>query len=48
MVEAATRTLGLLSMLEEVGIGLSGAVKLWSDSSAARGSASRKGVGKMR
>jgi hypothetical protein len=48
MVEAATRTLGLRSMLEEVGIGLSGAVELWSDSSAARDFASRKGVGKMR
>jgi hypothetical protein len=48
MVEAATRALGLRSMLEEVGIGLSGAVELWSDSSAARGFASRKGVGKMR
>jgi hypothetical protein len=35
-------------MLEEVGIGLSGAIELWSDSSAARGLASRKGVGKMR
>ena len=48
MVEAATRALGLRSMLEEVGIGLSGPVELWSDSSAARGLASRKGVGKMR
>lgn len=48
MVEAATRTLGLRSMLEEVGIGLSGAVELWSDSSAARSFASRKGVGRMR
>jgi hypothetical protein len=37
MVDAATRVLWLLSMLAEVGIGLSGAVELWSDSSAACG-----------
>jgi hypothetical protein len=48
MVEAATRAIGLRSMLEEVGIGLSGPVELLSDSSAARGFASRKGVGRMR
>jgi hypothetical protein len=48
MVDAATRTLGLRSMLEEVGIGLSGGIELYSDSSAARCFAARKGVGKMR
>jgi hypothetical protein len=48
MVEAATRTLGLRSMLGELGIGLSGGIELWSDSSAARCFAARKGVGKMR
>jgi hypothetical protein len=48
MVEAATRGAGLRSMLGELGIGLSGKTELFSDSSAARCFASRKGVGKMR
>jgi hypothetical protein len=48
MGEAATRAIGLRSMLEELGIGLSKGIELWSDSSAARGFAARKGVGKMR
>jgi hypothetical protein len=48
MVDSATRALGLRSMLEEVGIGLSESIELWSDSSAARCFAARKGVGRMR
>jgi hypothetical protein len=48
MVEAATRCLGLRSMLSELGIGVVGAIELHSDSSAARSFASRKGVGRMR
>jgi hypothetical protein len=48
MVEAATRGAGLRSMLGELGIGLSGETELYSDSSAARCFAARRGVGKMR
>jgi hypothetical protein len=48
MVEATTRAVGLRAMLLEVGVVCSGPTELHSDSSAARGFASRKGVGKMR
>jgi hypothetical protein len=48
MVEATTRAIGLRAMLLEVGVTCSGPTELHSDSSAARGFASRKGVGKMR
>jgi hypothetical protein len=48
MAEAATRGVGLRSMLQELGIVVVGPLELHSDSSAARCFASRKGVGRMR
>jgi hypothetical protein len=48
MVEAATRSFGLRSMLSELGIEVGSPIQLYSDSSAARSFASRKGLGRMR
>jgi hypothetical protein len=48
MVEATTRAVGLRAMLSELGVVSCGPIELHSDSSAARGFASRKGVGRMR
>ena len=48
MVEATTRATGVRTMLTELGVLCVGPTELHSDSSAARGFASRKGVGKMR
>jgi hypothetical protein len=48
MVEATTRALGIRSMLSELGVVCVGPTELYSDSSAARCFASRRGVGRMR
>jgi hypothetical protein len=48
MVEAATRAIGLRAMLSELGVVCVGPVQLYSDSSAARSFAARKGLGRMR
>ncbi len=48
MVEASTRAMGLRTMLREVGVKTSGPIFLYSDSSAARSFASRRGLGRMR
>jgi hypothetical protein len=48
MVDAATRAVGLRAMLLELGVVCHGPTELYSDSSAARGFAARKGLGKMR
>jgi hypothetical protein len=48
MVEGTTRAIGLKSMLSELGIVVQGPVQLYSDASAARSFASRRGVGRMR
>jgi hypothetical protein len=48
MVEGTTRAVGARNMLSELGVCVEGPVVLYSDSSAARSFASRRGVGKMR
>jgi hypothetical protein len=48
MVEGTTRAVGLASMLKELGLRVAGPIALYSDASAARSFASRRGVGKMR
>jgi hypothetical protein len=48
MVEGSTRTVGLRSMLAELGMSVQGPIVLHSDSSAARSFASRRGLGRMR
>jgi hypothetical protein len=48
MVEGTTRALGIRAMLAELGIFVQGPVQLYSDASAARSFASRRGVGRMR
>jgi hypothetical protein len=48
MVEACTRAMGLRTMLCEIGVKTSGPIFLYSDSSAARSFASRRGLGRMR
>jgi hypothetical protein len=47
MVEGATRGIGFKTMLGELGV-TSGAVELYTDSSAAKSFASRRGLGKLR
>ena len=46
MVKGASNALGLRSMLEDVGVGVG--VNLSTDSSAAKGIASRRGLGRVR
>jgi hypothetical protein len=48
MVEGSTRVVGLRSMLAELGIVVPGPIALYSDASAARSFASRRGLGRMR
>ena len=49
MIEAVTRAKGLISLARELGFeGMSNVVCLGTDSSAAKGFVSRRGLGKMR
>ena len=48
MVEGAVKAIGLRTMLGELGVAHAGPVMLFSDSSAARAFAARRGLGRMR